>query len=123
MVHIMRRHKAVTALALFLSGAILALLLILLVHEGLTKASLWATVIGFFVSTILGVAGIVLGYLTWRGSQRQAAGDGNAPAATERPLRTGDVRQRNSGGVNIANSGIIGEIRLPSDGPGERGGT
>jgi hypothetical protein len=33
------------------------------------------------------------------------------------------VRQRNSGGVNIANSGIIGEIRLPSDGPGERGGT
>ena len=112
----MGRHKAVTALALFLAGAILALLLILLVHEGLTKASLWATVIGFFVSAILGVAGIVLGYLSWRGSQRQPAGD---------------VRQRNSGGVNIANSGIIGEIRLPSDGSssssgsgsGERGGT
>jgi hypothetical protein len=110
----MRRHKAITALALFLAGAILALLLILLVREGLTKASLWATVIGFFVSTILGVAGIMLGYLTWRGSQRQPAGD---------------VRQRNSGGVNIANSGIIGEITLPADGSssgsgsGERGGT
>jgi len=109
--HIMGRHKAATAVALFLCGAILALLLILLVHEGLTKASMWATVIGFFFSTILGVAGIVLGYLTWRGSQQQPA----------------DVRQRNSGGVNIANSGIIGEIRLPSDGSasssGERGGT
>lgn len=101
------RHKTVTALALFLTGALLALLLIFLVHEGLTKASLWAAIIGFFVSAGLGVAGIVLGYLTWRGSQRQPAGD---------------IKQRNSGGVNIANSGTIGEIRLPSDGSGERGG-
>jgi hypothetical protein len=66
-----RRLKVITAVVLFAAGAGLAGWLIFLVGQSLDRAGQWTTVVGFFVSTALGVAGVVLGLLTWRqGKQR-----------------------------------------------------
>ena len=112
----------ITTVVLFAAGAGLAGWLTFLVGQSLDRAGQWTTVVGFFVSTALGVAGVMLGLLTWRQS-RQAAG---GPAATAgdgagveqavgevRIGRTGSVRISDTGGVTVANTGAMGDVDLP----------
>ncbi|MFN2495605.1 MAG: hypothetical protein ABR608_06830, partial [Pseudonocardiaceae bacterium] len=71
----------------------------------------------------LGVAGVLLGVLTWRQGQRAGG-----PAATTRDGvgveqargevnigRTGAVRMSDTGGVNVANTGVMGNVDLPRE--------
>ena len=112
----------ITAVVLFAAGAGLAGWLAFLAGQSLDRAGQWTTVVGFFVSTALGVAGVLLGWLTWRRGQQAAGG----PAATAedgagveqavgevRIGRTGAVRMSDTGGVNVANTGTMGDIDLP----------
>lgn len=112
----------ITAVALVATGAGLAGWLVFLVGQSLARAGQWTTVVGFFVSTALGVAGVVLGLLTWRQGKRRApaatTGDGAGvePAGGEvRIGRTGAVRMSATGGVNLANTGVMGDVDLPGE--------
>ena len=67
----------ITAVVLVAAGVGLTGWLIFLVGQGLDQAGKWTTVVGFFVSTALGVAGVVLGLLTWRQGRQAAAGPAN----------------------------------------------
>lgn len=60
-----RMGKVIAAGGLIVSGAILAAGAVWLRHQGLDRAGQWATVAGFFVSTVLGIAGLALGWLTF----------------------------------------------------------
>jgi hypothetical protein len=97
------------------AGAILLLLGltglgVFLSRQGVQAASTWITIIGFFVSTILAVAGLLLAFLTWR--QSHDTNPGSTPpmlGGSGHVSHTGDVKQRNRGsGANVANTGIIG---------------
>jgi len=79
-------------------------------------------VVGFFVSTALGVAGLVLGTLTWRqGKQGVPAATTRDGTAVEQAVgevhigRTGAVRMSDTGGVNVANTGAMGNVDLPRE--------
>ena len=116
------RLKVLTAVVLFAAGAGLAGWLTFLVGQSLDRAGQWTTVVGFFVSTALGVAGVVLGLLTWRqGKQRVPAattGDGTGggqPTSEVRIGRTGSVRMSDTGGVTVANTGAMGDVNLPRE--------
>jgi len=117
------RLKVITAVVLFAAGAGLAGWLTFLVGQSLDRAGQWTTVVGFFVSTALGVAGVVLGLLTWRqgrqaGGLAATTGDG---AGVEQAVgevrigRTGAVHMSDTGGVNVANTGAMGDIDLPRE--------
>jgi len=118
------RLKVITAVELFAAGVGLAGWLTFLVGQSLDRAGQWTTVVGFFVSTALGVAGVLLGWLTWRQGQQAAGG----PAATAedgagveqavgevRIGRTGAVRMSDTGGVTVANTGAMGDVDLPRE--------
>ena len=59
-------RKVMSALGLLALGVGVAVGVVLLQRQGLDRASLWVTVVGFFVSTLLGVTGLVLGWVTLR---------------------------------------------------------
>jgi hypothetical protein len=114
------RLKVITAVVLF---AGLAGWLTFLVGQSLDRAGQWTTVVGFFVSTALGVAGVVLGLLSWRqgrqaGGLAATTGDG---AGVEQAVgevrigRTGSVRMSDTGGVTVANTGAMGDVDLPRE--------
>ena len=117
------RLKVITAVVLFGAGAGLAGWLAFLVGQSLDRAGQWTTVVGFFVSTALGVAGVVLGLLTWRqGRQARAPaapkGDGAGIEQTVGEVRigrTGSVRMSDTGGVTVANTGAMGDVDLPRE--------
>lgn len=99
--------RVLGAFGLVAVGVGLFVALVFLHGQTLDHAAAWATVAGFFVSTIVGLAGLVLAWLAWRDARR---GTGS---------RTGRIRQRNSDGSNLANTGRVGGsggTRLPSTG-------
>ncbi len=109
----------IIAAVLFATGAGLATWLTFLVGQGLDRAGQWTTVVGFFVSTALGVAGVVLGLLTWRqgrqasASAAAAGGTGGEPAAGGvRIGRTGAIRMSGTSGTNVANTGAMEDVDL-----------
>jgi hypothetical protein len=109
-----RRRKVMYAVLLVLAGVVVAVFVEFLRREGLERASAWVTVVGFFVATGLAVAGLVLGWLAWR---RPVAGTGAAPATSpggQQVDQSGRIDQRNTGGVNLANTGNMGDVDLPS---------
>ena len=114
----------ITAVVLVAAGVGLTGWLIFLVGQGLDQAGKWTTVVGFFVSTALGVAGVVLGLLTWRQGRQAAAGPATGTRYTGgvhqadggvRIDRTGKVRMSDTGGVNVANTGVMGDVTLPGE--------
>ena len=117
------RLKVITAVVLFAAGAGLAGWLTFLVGQSLDRAGQWTTVVGFFVSTALGVAGVVLGLLTWRqgrqaGGLAATTGDGAGVEQAVREMcigRTGAVHMSDTGGVTVANTGAMGDVDLPRE--------
>ena len=111
----------ITAVVLFAAGAGLAGWLTFLVGQSLDRAGQWTTVVGFFVSTALGVAGVVLGLLTLRqgrqaGGLAATTGDGAGVEQAVREMRigrTGAVHMSDTGGVTVANTGAMGDVDLP----------
>lgn len=108
----------IAALVLFATGAGLAGWLIFLAGQSLERAGQWTTVVGFFVSTALGVAGVVLGLLTWRQGQQAggpAATTGDKAAVEQavggvRIGRTGSIRMSDTSGVTMANTGVMSDV-------------
>ncbi|GIJ74332.1 hypothetical protein Voc01_092490 [Virgisporangium ochraceum] len=86
-------------------------------REGLERASAWVTVVGFFVATGLAVAGLVIGWLAWR--RPVGGGSGSGPSSSEGPHvgQSGRIDQRNTGGVNLANTGNMGDVDMPGGNP------
>ena len=109
-----QRRKVMYAVLLVLSGAAVAVFVEFLRREGLERASAWVTVVGFFAATGLAVAGLVIGWLAWR---RPVGGSGSGPStspAGPHVGQSGRIDQRNTGGVNLANTGNMGDVDLPS---------
>jgi hypothetical protein len=106
-----RSLKVIFAVGSLLVAAALAGFVVFLRRQGLTQAGSWVTVVGFFTSTVLGLAGVVFGWLAWRHPI-------SAPAGPSTPTvgRSGRIKQHNTGGVNVANTGVMGEVRPPGDG-------
>ncbi len=109
-----------------LAGAILlAIGVIFLVDEGLERASWWAG-LGAFVITVVSAA------VALTRTRQQAPVDPKPapPAEPDAPLRTdesdaplpqtGTIEQHNTGGINIANTGTIGEVDVRADGGSAR---
>ena len=67
-------RKVAAAVGLLVIGAAIAVAAVLLRGQGLDRAGQWVAIMGFFVSTVLGVAGLVLGWLTWRQNNGPVAG-------------------------------------------------
>ena len=104
-----RRRKVISAVLLVLSGVVIGGFVEFLRREGLERASAWVTVIGFVVATVLAIAGLVMGWLAWQ--RPVGGGPGPADMSVE---RSGRLDQRNTGGVNLANTGNMGDVDLPS---------
>lgn len=68
-----RSGKMIIAVGLVASGAAIAAGVVWLRHQGLDRAGQWVTVAGFFVSTALGLAGLVVGWLTFRLASKPAS--------------------------------------------------
>ncbi|WP_158244856.1 hypothetical protein [Verrucosispora sp. ts21] len=109
-----------------LAGAILlAIGVIFLVGEGLERASWWAG-LGAFVITVVSAAIAV----TRTRQQTPTDADPTPPAEQDDPPRidespaplpqTGTVEQHNTGGINIANTGTIGQVDVRADGGSTR---
>jgi hypothetical protein len=71
---------------------------VLVVHQGLDRAGQWVTVVGFFVSTVLGVAGLVLGWLTWRQNNRPVAGSSPSGQTVDNVTAAGVIQVSDVGG-------------------------
>jgi tetratricopeptide (TPR) repeat protein len=65
--------KTLLAAGLVGAAVTLALWLVFLHGQPLEQAAYWVTVVGFFVSAGLGLAGVVLAWLTWHGSGDQGS--------------------------------------------------
>jgi hypothetical protein len=89
--------RATAAVVLGSAGA--AGLIVVLTGQGLDRAEKWVSLVGVILSLAVGVAGLLLAWLTWR------QGPGQGPAA--RISRTGDATA--SGRGSVAVSGSLGE--------------
>lgn len=110
-------RKMITAVGLVVLGAAVAVGVALLREQGLERAGQWVTVVGFFVSTVFGVAGLALGWLTWRQT--------STPVAASHPsgqvvgnVTAGEVNQVSGVGGNVffgaaAPSSAAGPIPVP----------
>ena len=106
-----RTLKVIIATALFVVGAVGAWLF--LTGQGLDRAEKWVSIVVGVTSLVLGAAGLVLGWLTWRNERRVVRGhrvvaDGIAAVA---------VGEDNQADVITNVSGV-----MPSAGPGTRAG-
>jgi hypothetical protein len=110
-----RLAKVVASVILVVTG--LAGWAFFLTTQGLDKADAWSQVIGFFVSTLIGVSGLVLGWLAWRQSASAVGASGSAPVGSDgaRVDRSGRVEQANRGGVNVGNTGVMGDVEIPGE--------
>lgn len=94
----MRRLLPVIALSGL--GAVIAAV-VWLSHQGLDRAGQWVTVAGFFVSGALGIASVVVGWLTYRQAAAAPAGtqrrDGQAQPAQLRATASGNARVYQAG--------------------------
>ncbi|WP_431902201.1 hypothetical protein [Micromonospora chalcea] len=94
-----RTFRVVLAAVLSLAG--LAGVVIFLARQGLDRAEKWTSLVGMFVSVAVAVAGLVLGWLTWRQTSRPAAG-----SRSGRVSRTGTAMA--TGGGSTAVTGSLG---------------
>ena len=82
------------------AGLGLTAVLIYLTTTDLADASSWTSIVGFFVSTGLGIAGLVVAIVGLRSN------------SDDQPtIRTGDVCQKAENGDNSANTGYVGTAR------------
>ncbi|GIJ80557.1 hypothetical protein SAMN05443287_11839 [Micromonospora phaseoli] len=101
---------------------------VFLAREGLERASWWAGLGAFLVTVVSAAVAVTRARVRQSStdplpSASSAAPDAPSPAdggddhQRHEPIqRTGDVQQRNSGGVNIANTGTIGRAEVRTDG-------
>lgn len=76
-------------------------LVVLLARQGLDRADQWASVLGLVV---VGIPGVLVAFVGLRG---RSARDGGSPVET-----TATVTQSNRGGVNVANTGTMGDVTV-----------
>lgn len=89
-----RYRKVIAAVGLVVLGAAIAVGVATLRGQGLDRAAQWVTVVGFFVSTVLGVTGLVLGWQTWRQTSAPAvASPPPAPGQTMDNVTAGEANQ------------------------------
>lgn len=104
-----------------LVGALLlALGVIFLAREGLERASWWAG-LGAFLVTVVSAAVALTRARVRRTTADQVppsppAGGGDGHRRDEPIQHTGEVQQHNTGGINIANTGTVGEVDVRTDG-------
>ena len=92
-------RRLVVVVSAVVAGLCLVAVGVFFAVQGLDRASKFGGVISVFV----GLAGLGFScYSIWRG--RQAAGQ---PLDN---LHSGEIQQQNSGGVNIANTGVTGDV-------------
>lgn len=105
-----RSRKVITAGSLVtLAGALVAGTLWLR-DQGLDRASQWVTVAGFFVSTTVGLAGVVVAWLTLRQASEPAPPSERGAEAAERQ-RTINMRALASGQARVYQAGRDQDIR------------
>ncbi|TDB73183.1 hypothetical protein E1165_18110 [Micromonospora sp. KC723] len=63
-----RARKVIIAVALAVFVVAAALWLVFLRRQGVDRADKWVTIVGFFVSTAVGLAGLAVAWPTWRQS-------------------------------------------------------
>jgi hypothetical protein len=62
--------KVITAVGLVAAGAVgLAGSLVFLTGQGLDRAEKWISIVGVAASVVIGITGLLLGWLTWRQGQ------------------------------------------------------
>ena len=88
MVRLLRAGVAVVLLGSGVAGSV-----VFLADQGLDRAEKWISIVGVMVSVTVSVAGVVLGWLTWR--QGHAAGPDRPSEVDDSP---GDERSVNAGG-------------------------
>jgi hypothetical protein len=79
------------------AGLGLTAVLIYLTTTDLADANSWTSIVGFFVSTGLGIAGLVVAIVGLRSKSND-----------QPTIRTGDVSQEAENGDNSANTGYVG---------------
>ncbi|MFV2098973.1 hypothetical protein ACFHW1_26440 [Micromonospora sp. LOL_014] len=103
----------IVAAGLLLTALALGGFALFLRDQGVERAGQWVSVVGFFISTALGVPGLAVAWLAWR--RPSGTSIAGAPAAGLRTARSGSISQNNTGGVNVASTGVIGDVRLPNE--------
>lgn len=68
-----RPLRAIAALALFAAG--LSGCVVVLTGQGLDRAEKWVSLVGMFISVIIGLAGLALGWLTWLQSRASSSSE------------------------------------------------
>ena len=129
-----RTVKIIIACGLLTTGVILLIFVGFLRGQSLDNADHWVTIVGFFASVTLGLAGLFFAWMSWRGERaggatgaivqenkagRNVANTGQIGQSTmDTSLRTGRVTQRNSGENNVANTGaMFSDHLLPDESP------
>lgn len=97
-----RSRKVGVAVGLVILGTVTGVVVTLLGAQDLNWAVQWVTVVGFFVSTGLNAAGLLLGWSTWRQ---------NTTAAEERPP-TGQTVDNVAAGRVEQVSNVGGDLRF-----------
>ena len=111
----MTSRRVALWLGSLIGGAALIGLSIYLVRIGLDRSDKVGSVLGAF-SGLVGVGLSVFGLVLARGAS--ASGRRETSAAEPAPAqirRTGRIKQSNSGGVNVAITGVAEDIAPPSD--------
>ena len=101
-------RRLLVVLILFTAGA--TYLSMFLVHQGLAKAALWATVLAFGATVVGAVASIWTLVITVRLSSNDDGPSAHAPHTNQ-----ATVKHSNKGGVNIVHTGK-GDIKVSSNG-------
>jgi len=105
-----RLRKVIIAAGLVALGVALAAGTLWLRHQGLDRASQWAAVAGFAVSTALGIAGVLLAWLTLRQASESAPESASGTGAAERHQAV-NMRAHASGHGRVYQAGRDQEIR------------
>ncbi|MEU8327894.1 hypothetical protein [Micromonospora sp. NPDC048839] len=91
-----------------------AVSVLFLIGEGLERASWWAGI----GSLTVAVTAVVVSVIRWR-TNRSAPASGDQQATQPGPAGREEgrpaIRQDNSGGINIANTGRIGDIDIGAE--------
>lgn len=105
-------RKVIAAVGLLVLGAAIMIAVVLLRAQGLDRAGQWVTVVGFFVSTVLGVAGLVLGWLTWRQSKKPVSASPPSGQAVDNVTAAGIIQV----------SDVEGNVRMGTKAPSSAAG-
>ena len=111
-------RKAAATVGLLVIGAALAVAAVLLRGQGLDRAGQWVAIMGFFVSTVLSAAGLVLGWLTWRQNKKHVAGSSASGqvvnnVAADGVIQVSEVRGNVGIGVTASSSAVVSGVPAP----------